>query len=127
MIEIIKNISQEFFEKLGIKIDSLGVINEEENIFLVKLQTKDSSLVIGTNGKNLNNILSIIKLMLKNQIQEPIKVHIEVNDYLQNKDNKLKNYVISKIQIVERTGQDFKMPFFSAYERKKIHSIVGEY
>jgi predicted RNA-binding protein Jag len=62
--------------------------------------------------------------MLKTHIHEPVKVHIEVNDYLKSKDDRLKNYILAKIKIVEDSGRDLKLPFFSSYERKKIHSIV---
>jgi predicted RNA-binding protein Jag len=34
---------------------------------------------------------------------------------------------MSKIKIVEDSWKDLKLPFFSSYERKKIHSIVSEY
>jgi predicted RNA-binding protein Jag len=71
--------------------------------------------------------LSIIKLMLKKSLWEWLKIHIEVNDYLKTKDDKLKNYIISKINIVEKSKKELKLPFFSAYDRKKIHSIVSEY
>ncbi|MDR0772239.1 MAG: hypothetical protein LBF15_04335 [Candidatus Peribacteria bacterium] len=50
-----------------------------------------------------------------------------MNDYLKTKDDKLKNYIISKIEYVLKSGRDLKLPFFSAYDRKKIHSTVGEY
>jgi len=42
----ITQIVHDFFEKLTIEIDSLEVIQEEENIFYVKIQTPDSSLLI---------------------------------------------------------------------------------
>jgi predicted RNA-binding protein Jag len=46
---------------------------------------------------------------------------------LKSKDDKLKNYIISKVKIVENSWKDLKLPFFSSYDRKKIHSIVSEY
>jgi predicted RNA-binding protein Jag len=51
---------------------------------------------------------------------------MEVNDYVSSKEEKLLVYVKSKIDFVEQTGRDFKLPFFSSYERKKIHSYVSE-
>lgn len=36
------------------------------------------------------------------------------------------DFVKNKIEFVEKTGKDIVLPFFSAYERKKIHSFVAE-
>jgi predicted RNA-binding protein Jag len=127
MIETIEKLSKEFFEKLWVDIDSLEVIEEGEGIFLIKVESKESPLLIWQNWKNLENILSIVKLILKKNLWEGVKLHIEVNDYLKTKDDKLKNYIISKIEYVLKSGRDLKLPFFSAYDRKKIHSTVGEY
>lgn len=127
MLEIIEKLSKSFFDKLWVSIDSLEIINEEDNIFLIKIQSSDSPLLIWTNWKNLDNILNVIKLIIKNNLEEPVRIHIEVNDYQKSKDEKLKKYVTSKIKFVEKSWKDLKLPFFSAYERKKIHSIVSEF
>ena len=61
------------------------------------------------------------------ELENP-KIYIEVNDYLASKDERLKNFIISKVKIVEKTGKDLKLlNFYSAYERKKIHAFVAEY
>jgi hypothetical protein len=46
MIETIEKLSKEFFEKLGVGMDSLEVIEEVEGIFLIKVESKESSLLI---------------------------------------------------------------------------------
>jgi predicted RNA-binding protein Jag len=46
---------------------------------------------------------------------------------MEAKDNKLFNYINSKINIVEKSSKDVQLPFYSSYERKKIHSFVAEY
>lgn len=125
----IKNISLEFFKNFWIKFEELNVIKKEENIFLIKIQTPDSWKIIWPHGKNLDPISSILKLIILKNIEnsDKIKIYIEVNDYLKTKDDRLKDFIISKIKIVEKTGTDLKMPFFTPYERKKIHDIVSNY
>ncbi|MDD3145554.1 MAG: hypothetical protein PHV23_05600 [Candidatus Gracilibacteria bacterium] len=127
MLEKIKALTSTFFNNFGIEINSIDVVNEEQNIFLIKIQSPDSGLLIGPNGKNLDNISNILKLILKNNIEEKIKIHIEINDYIKSKDDRLKIQIISKIKFVEKSGDDLMLPFYSPYDRKKIHSIVGEY
>lgn len=127
MEESIKKLSLEFFNNLGIEIDSLELIKKEENIFLIQIKSDNSSYLIWPHWKNLDAISSILKMILHNQITRDLKIYIEINDYLKSKDEKLRWIIHSKIKIVERNWEDLKLSFYSAYDRKKIHSFVAEY
>lgn len=117
----------DFFEKLSIKIDSLEVTNvDESNIFNIKIKTEESGMLIWPHGKNLNIIESIIRLMCSKKVWEKIKLHLEINDYIKTKDDRLFDFIKSKIKIIEKTGKDIQLPFYSSYERKKIHWYVSD-
>ncbi len=122
ILQIINN----FFTKLLIDIENIEIIEQKENIYLIKIKTPDSNLVIGTHWNNLKNIEYIIKLLIHKNISENIKIHLEINDYIYNKDKQLFLFIDSKIKIVEQTKKDFKLPFLTAYERKKVHSYIAE-
>ena len=125
MEEKIKDIVENFFTKLWIDFSNLEVKQELENIFYIKIESQDSPLLIWSRGKTLDDIKNILKIMINKNFEESKIIHIEVNDYLKSKEDKLINYIKSKIEIVENTWKDFKLPFFTAYERKKIHSYVA--
>jgi len=118
---------ESFFEKFDIKVDWIKVSCEENNIFNVKIKTQESWILIWPHWKNLINIQLILKLMISKKIGEKIKLHLEINDYLQSKDEKLFSFIKSKIILVEKNSKDIQLPFYSAYERKKIHSYVANY
>lgn len=120
-------VSRDFFDKLGIDYDVLDVIEKEENIFLVKIQSKESGLFIWSNGKNLESLNRILRIITKTNIGDEIRISIEVNNYLEQKDEHLKDFIRNKISIVEKNWEDLKLPFYNAYDRKKIHSFVSEY
>ncbi len=126
MLDTVKNITQEFFEKMSVDFSNLEVIEEQENIFLVKIKTEESGLLIWPHGKNLDAIQSILKNILSKQLDSNIRLHMEINDYQASKDQRLFSFVQSKINYVKKTGQDFKLPYYGWYERKKIHSYVAE-
>lgn len=123
----IKTLVFNFFNKLNIKIDTLEVTNVEKlNIFNIKIETEESWLLIWPHWKNLNIIENLLKLMSSKKVWEQIKLHIEINDYMKSKDDKLFDFIKSKIKLVEKTGKDIQLPFYSSYERKKIHWYVSE-
>lgn len=126
MNEKIKNITKNFFSNFWIEIDDIIIEEKETNIFLIKILSPESWLIIWPHWKNLDNISMILKLIIKKNISKDLKIHIEINDYMKSKDDRLKDFILAKIKIVEKNWIDIKLPFYSAYERKKIHSIVWE-
>lgn len=127
MVDKINSLTSDFFNNFWVKIESIEVKNEENNIFLIKIKSPESWLLIWPNWKNLDNITNILKLIIKKNIIETIKIHIEINDYIKSKDDRLKTFILDKIKIVEKSWKDLMLPYYSAYDRKKIHSIVAEY
>ena len=125
MQDEVKALVNELFEKLNIKTDSIDIENiDDSNIFKVKIKTEESNLLIWIHGRTLDSLQNILKLMCSNKIWERIKLHIEVNDYIKTKDDRLLDFIKKEILYLEKTGKDIKLPFYSAYERKKIHSFI---
>lgn len=127
MDEKIKNITKDFFSNFWLEIDDIIIEEKNINIFLVKILSQESGLIIWPHWKNLDSISLILKLIIKKNISKDLKIHIEINDYMKSKDDRLKDFILSKIKLVEKNWIDIKLPFYSSYERKKIHSIVWEY
>lgn len=116
---------KELFEKLNISIDSVIVSNPEKpNIFNIKIKTDESGIIIWANWKNLDAIQNILKLMSSKLIWERTKLHLEINDYIKTKDDRLFDFIKKEISYLEKTGKEVVLPFYSSYERKKIHWFV---
>lgn len=64
--------------------------------------------------------------MIEHHTHERIHVHLEINDYMKNKDEKLYRFLDSKIAIVKHTYQSVQIPNLTAYERKKAHSYIAD-
>ena len=126
MTKDIESFIKTFFKKLGIKLDKIDINTEKENIFQINIETKESGLLIWPHWKNLNAIQILLTIFIWNLLQTKIILHIEINDYKKNIDEKLFNFIKSKIDLVKRNWKNIKLPFYSAYERKKIHSFVAE-
>lgn len=125
MNESILKISTIFFEKLWVNFSELKVIRELENIYRIALKSDDSTLLIGPHWKNLDTISHLLRLIISRQNTINVQIHIEVNDYLEKKDAKLISFIQNKIEQIEISGKEIILPFFSSYERKKVHSYVS--
>ena len=126
MKDAVEKIASEFFEKLWADYSELSVQEEAENIYRISLKSEDSHLLIWPHGKNLEVLTHILKLLIAKLSEWHINLHVEVNDYLEKKDEKLLSFIASKIHYVKDSGKDVVLPFFTAYERKKVHSFVSQ-
>lgn len=123
----IENFVQQFFKKFEIQTSQLLTTIEDDCIITIKIQSEESGLLIWPHGKNLETIENLVRLLISKKLDKKIKLHIEVNDYQSSRNERLQSFITSKIQIVERSGKDLQLPFYSAYERKKIHWMVWDY
>ncbi len=126
MEDAIQALSQNFFEKLWADFSDLKIEKQAENVFKISLKSEDSHLIIWPHGKNLETISHILKLLISKISEWYVNIHVEVNDYLEKKDEKLLGFIASKIEYVKKSGKEIVLPFFTAYERKKVHSYVSE-
>lgn len=125
MIDDINKFSLNFFEKLNIDIENLKVITEEIDIFFIKLQTSDSWILIWNHGSVFESIQWIFRKIFREKFGEDIRVHIEINDYIHNRDAKLFAFIDKEVSKAKETGRNMKLPNLNAYERKKVHSYVA--
>lgn len=124
--EQIKSIAIDFLSRLELVIESLEVEKREANIYDIKIKSPDSPIIIGHSWETLRDLKNILSMIINKNVEEKAFIHIEINDYMESKDNRLFEFVKSKIDFVEKSGKEVILPFFSAYERKKIHSYVWE-
>jgi predicted RNA-binding protein Jag len=120
----IEQFAFEFFDKMGILIDSLIVKQEQDESYFIKINTLESSLLIWTHWTTFEALQWLFRTILSIRFDKKIKLHLEINDYIHNKDAKLFAFIDKEILRAKQTGRNMKLPFFNGYERKKIHSYV---
>ncbi len=126
MGKLIKEKIEIFFKKLQIDIKNLNISVEDESIFNIKIKTDDSWIVIWPHGKNIDSIQNILRLIASITLGKKASLHLEVNDYIKTKDDRLFDFIKSKISYVEKINKDIALPFLNSYERKKVHSFISD-
>lgn len=115
----------EFFTGLGISVDSLSIEQTGDDINLT-IKTNDSALLIGMHGKNIEVFQHLLSRIIERKLSKFVHVHLEVNDYIKQKEEKLFRFLDSKIAIIRSTGNSIRMPSLSPYERKKAHGYIAD-
>jgi spoIIIJ-associated protein len=114
-----------FFQGLGVQIDSLEMHEEGSDIHL-RITTPDSSLLIGIHGKNIESFQHIFSRIGEKKLGKHVHVHLEVNDYMKAKDEKLFRFLESRIEWVRSSGKPTTIKNLSSFERKKAHNYIAE-
>jgi predicted RNA-binding protein Jag len=76
-------------------------------------------------GKNMDAFQHLLSRMIENIVKTYVHVHLEVNDYMKAKDERLFKFLDSKIAFVMSTGKTTRIPNLSPYERKKAHNYIA--
>jgi len=126
MIQEIKDIVTVFCEKLCIDVNNIEVSLKEDNIYILKIETDDSWILIWNHWSVFESLQWIFRNIFRNKFPENIRIHLEINDYIHNRDTRLFSLIEKEIIKAKETWRNMKLPFLSWYERKKVHSYISE-
>lgn len=127
MIDSISTLVRTFFERMWIQITSIQVTPEDaQNVYNIRIETPDSPLVIGMHGQNLQAINHLLSRMIEKITGGFSIIHLEVNDYMKEKDDRFFRYLDGRIDFAMKSRNDVSVPNLNAYERKKAHSYIAD-
>ena len=122
--QTIKEIIAEFFEKMTISV-SVDVETKEDRIS-VALITNESSALIGENGETLSDLQQILRLVLRKRLNPtPFFFDIDINNYKQEKIDRIKDVVRGAIDEVIVMGKEKILLPMTAAERRIVHTEIN--
>lgn len=125
MQDTIQSLVTDFWTWLGISLEKVETIVTGEDVN-IHIQTPDSALIIGMHGKSLESFNHILGRMIEKVTGTFVHVHLEVNDYMKAKDERLFRFLDGKIAFVMSTGKPLRIPNLNSYDRKKAHNYISE-
>ncbi len=125
---ILTELAQGFFESLGIEFSGLEIQTQdaEKHIYVIKISTTDSPLLIGPHGRTLEETQALLMQMAENKLQTHCLIHLEINDYLAEKQKRLFSIIDRKVELAHKNGIDQVVYDLSGYERKQVHAYISE-
>jgi len=111
---------RKFFERTGFLIETDDLFIEEETIFL-KLKSEEPRVLIGKNGRTLNEIQHLLRIILRKKFLENFFLDIDINSYKEKKIEYLKEIAREAADNVSLIKKEKILEPMSAYERRIIH------
>lgn len=133
-MEVVKKVDVKKFikEYLSSITTDMGVntkieINEEDDVFSVKMFSDNNSILIGKDGRTLTSLQNLIRQTLSNQIKFNIKVNLDASNYKAKKEKFFEKDIKTIINDVMKTKDEVKLDPMNSYKRRIVHSIASEY
>jgi len=127
--EDIKKFIEDYFKELSEKMNlNMNIkIYEEENIFQVRINSKNNPILIGKDGKNLNSIQYLLRKTISNLTGFNISVNLDVSNYKKRIEKDFEMEIKKVINEVMQTKIETKLDPMNSYKRRIVHSIASNY
>lgn len=119
----VKEIIEEIFKITG--ETSIYELKQAEDRVEININSGESAHLIGYKGKTIEALQSLINSMLQKE-DKYTKVFVEVNDYKNKKEEKLKMLARKMENNAVKYKKSIRLEPMSAYERMIIHTELAE-
>lgn len=126
MNSIIQKLTEELLKLSGVSAQ-IEVIDMGENTFEVNLSTDDETgLLIGFRGENINAIQTVLGMMLKGQTGEWYRLIVNVGDYREKQEEKLKELATQSADRAVETKEPQPIYNLNASQRRIVHMFLAD-
>ncbi|WKZ25350.1 MAG: KH domain-containing protein [bacterium] len=126
MNDKIKSLTEELLKLAGVTAD-VEVVDLGDSTYEVNLSTEDETgLLIGFRGENINALQTVLGIILKGQTGEWYRLIVNVGDYRQKQDEKLKELADQSADRALETKEPQPLYNLSASQRRVVHMHLSE-
>lgn len=119
---VVEESAKELFEKLNSKVNL--AVEEQEDSFIVKVDTQDTGILIGYHGESLSSLQLVLSLIVYKKIGKWCRISLRVGDYIEKREEVLKSMAQRAVEKVLATNTPVVLPFLRADERRVIHLFL---
>ena len=116
----VKEYLERIISLMNININDIKISHNEDTIN-VEISTDSGNLLIGRAGQCINALEYVVQLMLNTNSKTRAKVGIDIENYRQKQEERLKAIANKAIEYVKRTKKIYRFEPMSAKERKFLH------
>lgn len=108
-------------------IEMKSNIYEEDDVFFVRINSNNNSILIGKDGKTLNAIQFLLRKTISNITGFNVNVNIDISNYKKKIEKNFENEIKQIINEVLKSKIETKLDPMNSYKRRIVHSIASNY
>ena len=127
--EDVKEFIREYLTKVTgeMGVNAKIEINEEEDVFTVRMFSDNNPILIGKDGRTLTSLQHLIRQTLSNQIKFNVKVNLDASNYKAKKERYFEKDIKDIINEVIKNKDEVKLDSMNSYNRRIVHKVASEY
>lgn len=126
MNDKIKKITDKLLELTGVSAQ-VDVIDLGNNSYQINIGAEDETgLLIGFRGENINSIQTVLGMILKGQTGEWYRIVVNVGDYREKQEEKLKELATQSADRAVETKEPQPIYNLNASQRRIVHMFLSE-
>lgn len=127
---LISETTRNLFKRAGFNFDNLEIEKnngpEGQELFVVKIKSEeDCSLLLSDRGWSLKAFEYLARLMIIKKADQKISLIIDLNDFLEKRNNKISELARLVAKKVQATQKSYILRPMSAYERRLVHTELA--
>ncbi len=120
-VALIKDLIAQLFKKMGFSFSKIS-LDEDGNILRINIETEEASLLIGSQGKNLEALQQVVKSMLyKHLPDENVFLILDIEGFKKRRQDQVLDLAREKAQVVKSTRITQILPSMNSYMRRMVH------
>ncbi|RLC33233.1 MAG: hypothetical protein DRH32_01575 [Deltaproteobacteria bacterium] len=96
-------------------------VNQESEVIDYRVSGGESSRLIGKRGQTLEAIQYILEKIVNQKLEKRIRVRVDIEDYLKNKEIKLVGMAEKLARKATKTGRPVSMGQLNSHDRRIVH------
>ena len=102
-------------------------IEENDDGFLVSIETSDAGRLIGARGESLEGLQLLVNQIMSRKAGEDFKrVILDVSGWRKQKEEELKSKAKDWGKQVQELGKELELEPMSSWQRRVIHMVIAE-
>ena len=123
ILNFIEEYIKEILKNMGYNSINIEVTNKDTTPTFT-IYSENDALLIGKNGKNLNDLQTIIKETLKKELDDYIKFIVTISDYNEKREKSLIKLANNIAEEVRASQIEANLDSMNSYERRIIHNSL---
>ncbi len=123
-LETISDFVESLVQKMGLE-GSVEITTGEENRLILDIESPNSAILIGRQGKTLEAIQLIVNIAA-GRLGERRRIIVDTEDYRRRRERKLVSLAQKVAEQVRRTGDSRTLEAMNPFERRLIHTSLND-
>ena len=123
--DVAKMVVEGLLDKMG--VDGTVTTHRDGDELWLTISGDSLAWLIGHHGYTLDALQVLVQSIVSRQMQSPARLVLDIEDYRARRKREIKSLAERTIGTVLARNEAISMRPMTAYERKIVHLVVGEY